>query len=106
MSKNRKKKDRQRQRFRQRQQQGGNGGAPRKSKATAKKGNQGMATAAAPPAPVLEHRYNDDLLAQAADREYISRVYPDLLHVLDHPELRAEFGRYNALANGAKKGVH
>src|SRR5437899_2622056 len=67
------------------------------------KGNDAMAISTA---PVLEHRYNDDLLAQTADREYVARVYPDLLHVLDHPELRAEFARYNALANSAKKCLH
>jgi len=62
--------------------------------------------AIAAPAPVLEHRYNDDLLAQAGDRDYVAQVYPDLVHVLDHPELRAEFDRYDAMANTAKRRMH
>ena len=56
--------------------------------------------------PVLEHRYNDDLLAEQEDREYARTIFPDLLHVLDHPALRGEFERYNVMSNKAKRWVH
>jgi hypothetical protein len=56
--------------------------------------------------PIGEHRYNDDLLASPADQKAIQEQYPDLFHVLDHPELRSQFVVYNTLANGAKSKVH
>src|SRR4051812_30592584 len=108
MSKGKKKKVRQRQRFRQHQQQSGNRTVARKppgqSARPAKRGNDGMATATAP-GTAREHRFNDDLLASTADQDVIKRLYPDLFHVLDHPELREAFARYNERANKAKSRV-
>jgi hypothetical protein len=56
--------------------------------------------------PIGEHRYNDDLLASTVDQKAIQIQYPELFHVLDHPELREQFAIYNGLANGAKSKVH
>ncbi len=58
------------------------------------------------PPPSLDHKYNDDLLAGADDQEAFRLLFPDIFHVLDHPELRAEFAAYNQIANRAKKRVH
>lgn len=105
MSKGKKKKES----HRQRQQQDGNGAAARQPpdppKRAAQGGNDGMATVTAAGA-AREHRYNDDLLAAQADQDAIKQLYPDLFHVLDHPELRRAFTRYNDRANTAKSRVH
>jgi hypothetical protein len=49
------------------------------------------------------HKFNNDLLVNERDRELAARSYPRLFHVLDHPELREQFGCYDAHANAAKK---
>ena len=56
--------------------------------------------------PALERRYNDDLLASEADRNTINLLFPEIYHVLDHPQLREEFVRYNTMADKAKGLVH
>ncbi|QDU21871.1 hypothetical protein [Urbifossiella limnaea] len=56
--------------------------------------------------PALDHKYNDDLLAHHEDQAAIKVLFPEVFHVLDHPELRAEFATYNGLSNGAKRFVH
>jgi hypothetical protein len=57
-------------------------------------------------APVLEHRFNDDLLISDKDQRLARQQYPDIYHVLDHPELREQFLRYDGTANRAKRWVH
>ena len=34
------------------------------------------------------HKFNDDLLANDGDRARAATSYPELVHVLDHPELQ------------------
>jgi hypothetical protein len=58
-----------------------------------------------PEDPELEHRFNDDLLIGDADREDARKLFPGIYHVLDHPELREEFARYDGMANRAKTWV-
>jgi hypothetical protein len=53
--------------------------------------------------PETEHRYNSDLLSSKLDLEAARKRYPDIIHVLDHPELRAHFVEYDNPANRAKK---
>jgi hypothetical protein len=50
-----------------------------------------------------EPRLNDDLLLSDDDREQASCSFPALIKVLDFPELRAFFGRYDDKANQTKK---
>ena len=69
--------------------------------ATMAGGNRGM-----PSAPVLEHRFNDDLLISEHDQDLAKSEYPEIYHVLDHPELREQFLRYDGVANKAKLWVH
>jgi hypothetical protein len=56
-------------------------------------------------APVLEHRFNDDLLISDHDQDLAKTEYPEIYHVLDHPDLRDEFLRYDEVANKAKLWV-
>lgn len=56
-------------------------------------------------APVLEHRFNDDLLISEHDQHLAQAEYGEIYHVLDHPALRDEFLRYDAVANSAKLWV-
>jgi hypothetical protein len=56
--------------------------------------------------PVLDHKYNDDLLANSDDQTAVKTLFPGVFHVLDHPELRAEFAKYNNLSSRAKRYVH
>jgi hypothetical protein len=56
--------------------------------------------------PTLERKFNDDLLLGQEDQALARSVFPQLYHVLDHPELREEFLVYNRLANKAKNWVH
>jgi hypothetical protein len=49
------------------------------------------------------HRFNDDLLAGATDIAEARKRFPSLMHVLDHPELRQLFQRYDVPANAAKR---
>lgn len=58
-----------------------------------------------PAAPVLEHRFNDDLLISEHDQQLARAEYQEIYHVLDHPALRDEFIRYDAVANSAKLWV-
>ena len=48
-------------------------------------------------------KFNDDILSAAEDRELAARKYPTILHVLDHPELRELFDRYDEPAKRAKR---
>jgi hypothetical protein len=57
-------------------------------------------------APVLEHRFNDDLLISEHDQDLAKAEYPQIYHVLDHPELREEFLKYDGVANKEKLWVH
>ncbi len=47
--------------------------------------------------------FNSDLLTSPAALERAAASYPDLPHVLDHPELRALFTAYDIPANLARK---
>ncbi len=58
-----------------------------------------------PAVPVLEHRFNDDLLISEHDQQLAKSEYSETYHVLDHPALRDEFLRYDAVANSAKLWV-
>jgi hypothetical protein len=51
----------------------------------------------------LEPKFNDDLLTNPGDLRRAKQLYPDILHVLDHPELRSLFTSYDRPANQAKK---
>jgi hypothetical protein len=51
----------------------------------------------------LEQRFNDDLLVREEDRHLAAKLYPTVLHVLDHPELRNCFAHYDEPANHAKR---
>jgi hypothetical protein len=53
----------------------------------------------------LEHQFNGDLLVNAQDQELAKKLYGDIYHVLDHPELRKEFQKYNDIANASKLWV-
>jgi hypothetical protein len=53
--------------------------------------------------PAIAHSFNDDLLANAGDLERARLHYPRIVHVLDHPELRAVFKSYDDPANAAKR---
>ena len=55
---------------------------------------------------VLDRRYNDDLLTQEDDRQSIKILFSEIVHLLDHPELRIEFESHNTMANKAKAWVH
>lgn len=57
-------------------------------------------------APVLDHRFNDDLLMGMGDQQLARTTYPELFHVLDFPELREQFQKYNKQADKAKAKVH
>lgn len=56
--------------------------------------------------PMLEHRFNDDLLINDQDRDIARNEYEEIFHVLDYPELRQTFLRYDGVANAAKLWVH
>lgn len=54
--------------------------------------------------PAVEvHKYNDDLLLAQEDREVAARKYSTIWHVLDYPELRHLFTRYDEPANRSKR---
>jgi hypothetical protein len=53
--------------------------------------------------PYENHKFNDDLLLEEADRELAARKYPTIFHVLDHPELRELFRQYDVPATHAKR---
>lgn len=48
-------------------------------------------------------RFNDELLLSEADRNLANTSYPNVYFALDHPELREEFARIDALANVSKR---
>lgn len=50
----------------------------------------------------LEHRFNSDLLLSESDREIAKTAYPEIYHVIDHPDLRKEFADYDTIANRSK----
>jgi hypothetical protein len=54
-------------------------------------------------AAISNRKFNDDLLLPEPDRELAARVYPTILHVLDYPELRQLFSKYDELANRSKR---
>jgi hypothetical protein len=49
-----------------------------------------------------EHKFNDDLLLRESDLRLAVKKYPSVVHVLDHPDLRRLFIKYNAPARRAK----
>jgi len=53
----------------------------------------------------LEHRFNDDIALEQADLDFLFKQFPDIVHALDNPELRAEFAKHEAVANRSKKRV-
>ena len=53
--------------------------------------------------PSDDHKFNDDLLLHEEDRKLASIKYPTIFHVLDHPELRQLFSKYDTPANRAKR---
>jgi len=53
--------------------------------------------------PLLEHRYNDDLLLREENREQAKEEFQSIYHVLDDPYLRSKFQNVNEQANLAKK---
>jgi hypothetical protein len=52
---------------------------------------------------ISDHEFNDDLLLAEPDRKLAACLYPTILHVLDHPELRQLFSEYDELANRSKR---
>lgn len=59
----------------------------------------------ATPGPEEEHVFNDDLLMHRKDSEFTRRRFPRIMHVLDNPSLRAEFAKYEKVANEAREQV-
>ena len=55
--------------------------------------------------PKLEHRFNDDLLISDHDQRLAKQEYLEIYHVLDHPELRDEFLRYDKVATNSRLWV-
>lgn len=53
----------------------------------------------------LEHQFNGDLLISKHDQELARKLYGEIYHVLDHPELRREFQAYDDVANSSKLWV-
>ncbi len=47
--------------------------------------------------------FNDDLLANSGDLKRAGETYTTILHVLNHPELREYFTKYDDPANSAKR---
>jgi hypothetical protein len=54
-------------------------------------------------APSNDRKFNDDLLLIEEDRKLASIKYPTIFHVLDHPQLRQLFSKYDTSANRAKR---
>jgi hypothetical protein len=54
----------------------------------------------------LERTFNDDIALSDADVSYLRRQFPNIIHVLDSRQLRAEFSRHEGRANTAKRRVH
>jgi hypothetical protein len=49
-----------------------------------------------------DHIFNDDLLINDGDLEHAKFQFSEIFHVLDHPELRLVFLRYEEMANKAR----
>src|SRR5207302_8566849 len=49
------------------------------------------------------HEFNSDLLANEHDRDKVRDLYSPLEDILYHPELIDTFGKYNVVADDAKK---
>ncbi len=62
-----------------------------------------MRGGAAIPGTVVGHRFNDDLLICPTDLAEARKRFPTIIHVLDHPELRVLFQKYDVPANAAKR---
>jgi len=54
----------------------------------------------------VEHRYNDDLLANDGRPGYAADLYRDVMHALYDPELIKLFNEYTAIADDAKRKRH
>jgi hypothetical protein len=52
-----------------------------------------------------ERVFNDDLLMNPGDFQYAKHQFPGVFDILDHPELREEFRKYDRIANRAKVHV-
>jgi hypothetical protein len=50
-----------------------------------------------------QHKFNDDLLLEQADRDVAARRYPTVFHALDHLELREYFQLFDPSAIRAKR---
>lgn len=50
-----------------------------------------------------EHKFNDDLLTADRDRTLAAKLFPELMHVLDFPELRRLFVSHDLRTNRAKR---
>ena len=62
---------------------------------------------ASPSKPLSGDRvFNDDLLTNAGDLKYAADQFPRVFPILDHPELRIAFVRYEQIANKAHLWVH
>ncbi len=54
---------------------------------------------------VIERVFNDDLLINSGDLQYAKDQFPEVIHLLDHPEMRSTFTRYERMANKARVWV-
>jgi hypothetical protein len=72
---------------------------PRRSKMTAILSQASDVDAASENEP---YRFNDDLLITKKDRQQAQKMFPAVFHILDYPELRAVFAKFDSLANAAK----
>jgi hypothetical protein len=52
-----------------------------------------------------DHVFNDDLLMNDRDLEYARSQFPEIVHILDYPHLRAKFAEYEREANVARDRV-
>jgi hypothetical protein len=50
----------------------------------------------------MTFQYNDEMLLTEADRASAEHSFPNVFFALDHPALRSEFSKFDALANRAK----
>jgi hypothetical protein len=55
--------------------------------------------------PRHDHIFNDDLLMNDQDLEYARSQFPEILHILDYPRMRAKFAEYENEANVARDRV-
>lgn len=55
--------------------------------------------------PAHEHVFNDDILLNEGDRAYAAEQFPEIAHVLDNPELREIFAKYEGEADAARDRV-